>query len=158
MAQQSSSGANAYTNKFFNTDFLKGLMPANALFPFDFGAVLETQRKNMEALTEAQQIAVENLQAIAQRQTELLTQIVQDNTSLAQQIMAEGTPEEKVSRQTDLVRKSYERSVSGLTELSELVVKSNRETGEVISKRVTASLTELKSGLEKAPAKTKTAA
>jgi len=150
--------ANAYTNKFFNTDFLKTMMPANALFPFDLGVALETQRKNIEALTEAQQITVENLQAIAQRQAELLTQMVQDNTSLAQQIMAEGTPEEKISRQTDLVRKSYERSVSNLTELSDMVVKSNREAGEVISKRVTASLAELKTGMEKSPAKTKAAA
>lgn len=158
MAQNTSSGGNAYTNKFFNTDFMKGLMPANALFPFDLGAVMDIQRKNLEAFTEAQQIAVENLQAIAQCQTELLTQLVQDNTSLAQQIMTEGTPEEKVSRQADMVRKSYERSVSGLTELSDLVVKSNRETGEIISKRVTATLIEFKSGLEKAPTKTKAAA
>lgn len=147
--------SSAYTNQFFNSDFLKNFTPANTLFPFDLGAVLESQRKNIEALNEAQQIAVQNLQVIAKHQSELLTQIVEDNTQLARQILTEGTPEEKVSRQADLVRQSYERSLSGLTELSDLVVKSNRETGEVISKRVTASLTEFKSGLEDSAKKVK---
>ena len=147
MAQNNS--ANAYANKFFNTDFLKSFAPANNLFPFDFGAILETQRKNLQAVTEAQQLVVENFQAIAQRQSQILSQIVEDNTSIAQQIMTEGTPEEKVSRQAELVRTAYERSVSNLTELADLVSKSNRESGEIISKRVTASLTEFKSTIEK---------
>ncbi len=158
MANNTSPNANAYANKFFNTDFLKGLMPANAMFPFDMGAIMEAQRKNLEALTEAQQIAVSNLQTIAQRQTELLTQLVADNTALAQQILGEGTPEEKISRQADAVRKSYEMSVTNLTEMTDLVTQSGREAGEVLNKRVTASLTELKSGMEKTQAKTKNAA
>lgn len=145
-----SSNANAYTNQFFNTDFVKGLMPAN-LFPFDLGAVMETQRKNLEALSEAHQVAVSHLQSIAQRQTDMLTQLVADNTEIAQQILGEGTPEEKISRQADAVRQSYERSVSNLTEMTELVTRSNREAGEIINKRVAATLDELKSGLEKAP-------
>lgn len=149
---------NAYANKFFNTDFLKGLIPANAMFPFDMDAMMEAQRKNMEALTEAQQVAVTHLQAIAQRQTELLTRMVADNTALAQQILAEGTPEEKMSRQADAVRKSYEMSVTNLAEMSDLVTQSGREAGEILNKRVTASLTELKSGLEKTQSKTKNAA
>ena len=41
-----------YTNKFFNTDFMKDLMPANGLLPFDLNDLLETQRKNMQAMTE----------------------------------------------------------------------------------------------------------
>lgn len=148
----------SYTSKFFSTDFLKGMMPANSLFPFDFGALLETQRKNMQTMSELQQVAVENLQAITQRQTEIMSQLVQNNTSMAQQIMAEGTPEEKVALQADMVRKSYEDSVSGLTELSDLVAKTGKETGDIITKRVTASLTEFKSTVEKTKPKASKAA
>lgn len=148
MTDKTSSTANAYTNQFFNSDFLKGLTPAAGMFPFDMGAMMETHRKNIEAIAEAQQIAMQNMQSIAQFQSEMMTQIVADNTTLARQILTEGTPEEKVSRQADMVKKSYERSVTGLTELSEMVAKSNREAGDVISKRVTSSLTEFKAGLE----------
>jgi phasin family protein len=155
MAEKTSSTANAYTNQFFNSDFLKGFTPVNGMFPFDMGAVMETHRKNIEALTEAQQIAMQNLQSIAQFQSEMMTQIVADNTTLARQILTEGTPEEKVSRQADMVKQSYERSVSTMTELSEMVTKSNREAGEIISKRVTSSLTEFKAGLEDGAKKVK---
>ena len=157
MANNTSSNANAYANQFFNTDFVKGLLPANMLFPFNLEAVLETQRKNLEAFSEAQQVAIAHLQTIAQRQTDMLTQMVADNTEIAQQILGEGTPEEKMSRQADAVRQSYERSVTKLTEMTELVTRSNREAGEIINKRVAATLTELKSGLgktAKAPVKT----
>ncbi len=162
MADKASSTAQAYTNQFFNSDFLKGFTPVNGMFPFDMGALMETHRKNIEAFTEAQQIAMQNMQSIAQFQSEMMTQIVTDNTTLARQILTEGTPEEKVSRQADMVKKSYERSVTNLTELSEMVAKSNREAGEVITKRVTSSLTEFKAGLEdgakKVKEKVKTAA
>lgn len=155
MADKTSSTAQAYTNQFFNSDFLKGFSPVGGMFPFDMGAVMETHRKNIEAVAEAQQIALQNLQSIAQRQSEIMAQIVADNTTLVRQILAEGTPEEKVSRQADMVKKSYERSVTNLTELSEMVSKSNREAGEIISKRVTSSLTEFKAGLEDSTKKVK---
>ena len=147
----------AYTNKFFNTDFMKDLMPANGLLPFDLSDLMETQRKNMQAMTEIQQATVENMQAIAQRQAEILSRMVQDNTTMAQQIMTEGTPEEKITRQADLVREAYEHSVSGLKELSEMIAQTGREAGEIINRRVTASLTEFKTTVEKAPGKKKAA-
>lgn len=150
MSQSTSSGA----GKFFNAEFFKSFVPANTLFPVDLSAFLELPRKNIEAAIEVQQIMVENMQTLAKRQAQMLTQIVEDNTTVAQQIMAEGTPEEKFSRQADIARSAYERSVSGFNELTELVSKSNREAGEVISKRVTASLTEFKDSVEKTREKT----
>lgn len=141
--------ANAYTNKFFNADFFKGMTPANGLFSFDFGSVMETQRKNIEAITEANKVFTENLQLAAKLQAKIMTQMIEDNTTIAQQIMADGTPEEKVSRQADIVRNAYERSVSEISELADLVSKSNRESGEIINKRVTASLSEFKKTIDK---------
>lgn len=145
------SNANAYTNKFFNADFMKDMMPSNMLFPFDLDVIMETQRKNLEALSEAHQVTITHLQTIAQRQAAMMAQMVADNTEIAKQILAEGTPEEKMSRQADTVRQSYERSVSNLSEMTDLVARSGRETSEIINKRVTATLDELKSGLEKTP-------
>lgn len=148
----------SYTNKFFSTDFMKGMLPSGGLFPFDFGTLLDVPRKNMQAMTEIQKIAIENFQVIAQRQSEILSQLVQNNTNIAQQIMAEGTPEEKIALQTDMVRKAYEDSITNLTEISDLVAKSGKETGNIINKRVTASLTEFKSSVEKTKPKASKAA
>ncbi len=150
--------SNAYTNKFFSTDFMKNLMPSNGMFPFDFSNMMEIQRKNMQTFAEIQQAAIENMQMIAHRQAEILSRMVQDNATMAQQIMIEGTPEEKVARQADMARKAYEHSMDGMNELTDMVATSGRKTGDMISKRVTASLTEFKSSVEKKKSGNKVAA
>ncbi len=115
----------------------------------DFHSVLEAQRRNLEAFTEFQQMAFEGIQAVAQRQAELLTRIVQDNSTLAREIMGDSTPEQKVARQADLMKKTYENSVSGFRELTGMLNKSSTEASDIITRRVSASFTEVKSALEK---------
>ena len=138
-------------SKFFGSD-LYNAFPATNSFPFDTDSILELQRKNFQAFTEAQQLAMEGMQAVAQRQTEILSQIVEDNSKLAKEIITEGSPEQKVAKQADLAKKVYERSVSHCRELANMVGKSSQEATDIINKRVSASLTEVKSILEKANA------
>ncbi len=135
-----------------NTEFSRLFSQEN--FPslngfLDFNAVMEAQRKNIEAFTEAQQLAFEGIQAVAQRQAELLTRIVQDNSTLAREIMGDSTPEQKVARQADLMKKTYESSVESFRELSDMISKCGTQASDVLTKRVSASFTEVKSALEK---------
>lgn len=121
--------------------------------PFDMGAMMETQRKNLQAITEAQQLAMGSLQAVAQRQAEIMSQIVQDNSTLATEIMAEGTPEEKMSRNAKMFKTVYERSVKNMKEISEMLNKSGQEASNIINKRVAATMNEIQSSIEKEPKK-----
>lgn len=135
-------------SKFWAPEFAKNWGKFDS-FPFNFNKMIEIQRKNFQALTEAQQLALEGLQSTARQQAELVSRIVQDNAALTQELLAEGTPEEKASRQTDLARKNYEASVESWNELTDLVIKTQKEAADIISSRVSASLTELKSALAK---------
>lgn len=143
--------------KFFDPNLAKSLSGFNG-FPFDVQTFVESQQKNFQAFTEAQQTALQGIQAAAQRQNELLSQIVEDQSKLAREIMSEGTPEQKVAKQTDLIKKNYESSISNMKEISELLNKSNQQATDIINKRVTASLTEIKTALEKSKAKNSKAA
>lgn len=134
--------------KLFDGEFGKNLFGFSS-FPFDFNALIDVQRKNLQAFTEAHQLALEGAQAVAQRQGEILSQLLQDNSSLATQLLAEGTPEQKVAKQADLARKAYEKSVSNWREVADMLVKSNQEASDIINDRIAASLTELKTVLEK---------
>lgn len=140
---------NKANDGFFTGDFTKVFATIPANVPFDMQSFFEVQRKNFQAFTEAQQLAIEGLQAVAQRQTEIISQMVEDNSRLAKEMMAEGTPEDKVSRQTDIVKKSYEKSVGDAKEIADLVSKSSQQASEIINKRVYASLNELKAAIEK---------
>lgn len=141
MVQSSSS------SKMFGMDFMKGMMP------FDFSSIIEAHRKGFETISEIQQMAVENMQAIGQHQASMISQMVEDNTTIAQQLMAEGTPEEKMARQADLVKKSVAHSIESWSELTDLVSASGKSAAELMGKRVTSSLTDIKSSVEKKSSK-----
>lgn len=143
---------NPFADFFTQNDFSK-IMEQYQGTSFDMEALMETQRKNIQALNEAQQLAMENMQAIAQRQSQILSQMVEDNSALAKGLMSEGTPEQKIASNAKAFKSIYGRTVKSVNELSELVNKSNLETTNLINKRISASMNEIQSSLEKAQTK-----
>jgi phasin family protein len=116
---------------------------------FDFKALLDIQRKNIEALSEANKLAFECFQAAGQRQAEILSQLLADTSSIVKEITAENTPEGKINRQAELVKNAYEKSVTNWRELADIIGESSTEATGIIHDRVNSSLTELKSALKK---------
>lgn len=146
---------NPFTDFFAQNDFSK-MFENYQSSPFDLQAFMDTQRKNIQALSEAQQATVEGMQILAQRQAEILSQMVEDNSSLAKEALSEGTPEDKIAKNADLFKSAYERSIKNLEEMSDLINKSNHQATAIINKRVSASLNEIKAAVK--PAQSKKAA
>jgi len=140
----------------FGEEFTKNLTGFTSFQFFDPKSLLDIQRKNIEALSEAGTLALEGLQAVAKHQTEILSQVAEDTSAVVKEIMSDGTQEQKMARQTDLAKKSYDKSVANWRELNEIVSKSGKEATAIISDRVTSSLTELKSTLNRKTVGTKT--
>ncbi|KAB2928490.1 MAG: phasin family protein [Candidatus Contendobacter sp.] len=147
--------ANNPFNPFANMDFGKfdlskfdmTKMLGDVKIPgFDMQAIMDAQRKNIEALTAANQAAVQGIQAVAQRQAEILSQAMSEVSSVAQQLAGSASnPQEMTTKQAELVRKAFEQALANARELAEMVSKSNTEAFAIINKRVTESLQELKS-------------
>ncbi len=149
MAQQKNPFADFFAQNDFSKLFDNYKNPA-----FDMKSFMETQRKNIQAVTQAQQLAFQGLQAVAQRQGEIISQIVEDNSALTKELLSEGTPEEKISKNAEIFKEVYQRSVSHLKELSDLISKSGTDASNVINKRVTATMNEIQVSLEKVQEKT----
>ena len=115
---------------------------------FDAGALMESQRKNIEAMTTANRVALEGAQAIGQRQAEIMRQ-VWDQSTTAMTALSAGKPEEQMVKQTELAKHAFEQSLANMRELAEIGAKSNSEAVEVITKRVAEGLEELKSEIKK---------
>lgn len=139
---------NPFSKFFAANDFTKIFEPYQKM-PLGLNELMETQRKNIQALGEAQQIAFESMQAVAQRQTEIMSQLIEDNSRIAKELLGEGSPEEKLLKNTDMIKKIYEKTASNMQELTDMISKSGSETGKLLNKRVTASMGEIKSALEK---------
>jgi len=131
--------------KFFDVSKLTGEFSKDFKMPgMDMTGLLDTQRRNLEALTVANQRAYQGLQAVMQRQTEILRQAMEEGSDMVGQLMHTGTPEEKMAKQTELVRLAFERTVTNMRELAEMIAKSNYEAADVLTQRVSDSLSELK--------------
>jgi phasin family protein len=141
--QQKNPAENFFTEVQSSLKQLMSTVPT--AHPFDFKSIMETQRKNIQAITEANQRAFQGWRSLAQRQTEMLSQFVQDNSGLARETFTEGTPEAKFAKQAELVRTSYEKTVENAQELVEIASKCTKDASEVINSRVVATFNEIKS-------------
>ncbi|GFZ95409.1 phasin family protein [Elstera cyanobacteriorum] len=131
-------------NPFFDIDFTK--IAADYKIPgLDVEALVSAQRRNIEAITAANQLAFEGLQAVGRRQAEILRQTLEETAAALRDAVAQGTPEEKLAKQTDLAKQAFEKALSNMKELADLLAKSNQDAASVISARVTASIDEVKS-------------
>jgi phasin family protein len=110
----------------------------------DMDALMQSQRKNIEALTAANKLAFEGMQAVATRQTEILRSTMDELSKMTQEMMAAGTPEDRVAKQADLTKAAFEKSLANMKEIAEMIAKSNSEAADVITQRVSATLEEIK--------------
>ncbi len=129
---------------FFEMDINK-LLAEYKVPGVDFEALAAAQRRNIEALTAANQLAFEGMQAVVRRQTEILRQTMEEASAAVAELTSVGAPEEKAAKQAELVKVAFEKALANMKELAEMVAKSNTEASEIVAKRVSESLDEVKS-------------
>ncbi len=130
--------------------------PHNSLFDFtklaaefrlpgvDVEALTECQRKNIEAIAQANRIAFESAQAVAQRQMELVNEVVSDGSSLWRELLQPGAPEDRLAKNAEVAKRVFEHGLANARELAEIASKANTEAFDVLAKRVTESLDEMR--------------
>lgn len=147
MSQKNPFSKNPFSDFFARNEF-SNIFDNCQSSPFDLKALLETQRKNLQAIAQAQSITLENIQAVARRQAEIMAQVAEDNSAMARELLSEGTPEEKIAKNADLFKSVYERSIKNLQDISEMIGRSHEESSEIINKRVSATMSEIKTAVE----------
>jgi phasin family protein len=115
----------------------------------DVETLVASQRKNIEALTQANKLAFEGFQALFKRQVEIARQSIEESATVARQLVEAGTPQEKAVRQTELTKDAFEQALANSRELSEIVAKSNGEAFDLLNKRFFQVLDEMKETISK---------
>jgi phasin family protein len=110
----------------------------------DVEAVVATQRKNLEALTQASQLAVEGVQAMARRQTEIARQAVQDATEVVRDWTQPGALDERLVKNVETAKQAFEKGLASVREFNELTTKASTDVFGVIAKRVSESFDEVR--------------
>ena len=141
------SNSNDPMNFFGQMDFSK-MMQDFKVPGVDMESLMETQRKNVEALNQANRVAVEGMQALAQRQSEIMRQTMDEMRAAMEDLSKSANAQEMSTKQAELVKEAMEKALANMRELAEMVSKSNTEAFEVVNQRVNESFEELKGLVE----------
>lgn len=110
----------------------------------DAGALAEAQRKNIEALSAVNRAAYAGAQVIAQRQIEMVRDGMNEAVKAARELSRLGSPQDRLAKQAEVMKESYETALANWRELAELNARSGNEVIELIHKRVSEGLDEVR--------------
>ena len=127
---------------------LESMMKQFEIPGVDTSSMVASQKRNMEAITEANRVAAEGMQALAKRQMEFAQQAFDEIRQAYQGSGAVASPQEAAQKQGELVQESFGKAVTNLREMAEMVAKSNSEAFEVVNQRMNESMEEFKSLLK----------
>ena len=116
----------------------------------DMPKILDAQRKNVEAITQANRIALEGVQSLMQRQAEIMQQSIEEATKSMQNFDPAADPAERVTAQTALAQEAFQHTLDRMRELAEMASTSQTEAFEAIQHRFTEALDEIRAGANSA--------
>jgi phasin family protein len=106
----------------------------------DFAALVESGRKDMEALVEANKAAIEGMQALALKQKEMLGEAMHKIQEYAKHNGASSPS----PQQAETARDAYHKVLADMKELADIVRKSQAQAMTQITDRAIEHLRELK--------------
>ncbi|RZL45213.1 MAG: phasin family protein [Variovorax sp.] len=106
------------------------------------GKVLDSSRKDLQALMQANEKSYQGLQTVVQRQTEMIKSAIGE-----WQEAAKGMPgkdaKENLAKLDELGRASFQRAVDDIRELATLAAQSQKDAFEVMRERIQANVDEV---------------
>jgi phasin family protein len=136
MAEENKSPLSGDFGTMPSFDFTK-LMSDFKLPGVDLATIMDREKKNIEALTKANRVAFQGWQALVQRQAEILQDSIKRAVDTVQ-------GEDAGTRRMDLAAHAFETALSNMRELAEMAAKSQKETFDIIRKRVEDNLAALR--------------
>ena len=135
MADENANSSSGDFGKMPSFDFTK-LMKDFELPGVDLAAIMDREKKNIEALTEANRVAFEGWQALVRRQAEILQESIKRAVGTVQ-------GEDAGTKRMDMAAHAFETTLANMRELTEMAVKSQTEAFDIIRKRVGENLATL---------------
>ena len=112
--------------------------------------LITSQRRNYETIARATQLTAESLNTVFRRQVAIAGQVAADGANGIRQLMSAGAPKDQVALQADLMKTALEKGLANFREVSDILVKANADTANLLTERVSESLSELKGAVAEA--------
>jgi phasin family protein len=114
----------------------------------DYDALLETHRKNIEAMQKSALAFSQDGRSLIARQQELFADVMRQSRELISEFKPQGSPEEIAAKQAELARRAFDAVVKNTRDIAELVQKSGSEASAIIMNRIRESIDEARAAIE----------
>jgi hypothetical protein len=110
----------------------------------DVSAIVDSQRKDLEALAEANRQAYEGIKALAQRRNEIL----QEALVQWQDAMKDATGKDAMSKNAERAKQGVKQAIDRFRELAEMEAETRRKSWKVLQDRFQENLQNLQNVLK----------
>lgn len=110
----------------------------------DVAAIVESSRKDMEALADANRQAYEGIRALAARRNEMIQEALVEWRESMQQIGSKAA----IEKQAGLARKSVQKALADWRELAEIEAKTRKQAWKLVQERFEENLAGLRKLLQ----------
>jgi phasin family protein len=112
------------------------LLGPYSLAGVDYSKILERERKNIAALTEANKIVFEGWRALIRRQSEIFQETMTQTITSARK-------QDAVKSRADLAKQGFEKALDNMREIASIATKYQHEAFDVVHKRLGENMEEL---------------
>ena len=123
---------------------LKKLIEKFQLPSVDIGALIDWQRRDMEALTEANRQASEGLKALVERRNEILRETLAE----WQAAVKDATSTEAMSKRAEAAKQGMQKAMANFRELSEMEAQARNNAWKVVQERMQENMASLQKLLQ----------
>jgi phasin family protein len=106
------------------------------------GAIVESGRKDLQALVKANEKSYEGLQAVVQRQTEMLKSSIEEWQGTMKGLSGKD-PREGFAKLDAMGKAAFKQALDDIRELSEMAAKSQADAFEVVRERIRSNVDEV---------------
>src|SRR6476620_11501749 len=109
--------------------------------------LLQTQKKNIDALGQTAKVAAQGAQSVAQKQREVLEAGLQEAATLAREYKPLGKVHANLALQTEFARKVFEIAVKGAQDRATTARQSTTDAVKIIQDRMKESFEEIRASV-----------
>jgi phasin family protein len=114
----------------------------------DYEALLESHRKNIDAMQRSAAVLAKGGRAVFAKQQEILSEVMQETRQLIADFKPTGSAQEVAAKQAELARRAFEATVKNTKDIAELIQKSSSEAPKIIFERMRESVAEARAAIE----------
>jgi phasin family protein len=123
---------------------LKKLIEKFQLPSVDIDALIDWQRRDMEALTEANRQASEGLKALVERRNEILRETLAE----WQAAVKDATSAEAITKRAEAAKQGVQKAIANFRELSEMEAQSRNNAWKIVQERMQENMATLQKLLQ----------